>query len=100
MGTTRNVLGSRSPGGTDGNHKKRVRIAGLQVEILPETLQIRIRSDNHSFRTSDMCTRGNKNWPPFICQWPVRRYSCYHNFAIYFHHDIIDFSPPHVFRTK
>jgi hypothetical protein len=29
-------------------------------------------------------TRGNKNWLPCVCQWPVRRYSCYHNFAVYF----------------
>jgi hypothetical protein len=47
-----------------------------------------------------MYTRGNKNWPPCICQWPVRRYSCYHNFAIYFHHDIIDYSPSQAFRTN
>jgi hypothetical protein len=47
-----------------------------------------------------MYTRGNKNLPPCTCQWPARRYSCYHNFAVYFHHDIIDCSPSHAFRTK
>jgi hypothetical protein len=45
-------------------------------------------------------TRGNKNWPLCMCQWPARRYSCYHNIAIYFHHDIIDCSPSHTFRTN
>lgn len=29
-----------------GNYKKRVRIAGLRVEILPETLQTRNRNDD------------------------------------------------------
>jgi hypothetical protein len=45
-------------------------------------------------------TRRNKNWSPCTCQWPARRYSCYHNFAIYFHHDIIDCLPSHTFGTK
>jgi hypothetical protein len=45
-------------------------------------------------------THGNKDWPPCICQWPARRYSCYHKFANYFHHDIIDCSPSHAFRTN
>jgi hypothetical protein len=48
-----------------------------------------------------MYTRGNKNWPSLICQWPIRWYSCYHNFAIYFHHDITDYShSTHLEQTK
>jgi hypothetical protein len=28
-------------------------------------------------------SRKQKLTAPCICQWPVRRYSCYHNFAVY-----------------
>jgi hypothetical protein len=47
-----------------------------------------------------MYSHGYKNWPPSMCQWPARQYSCYHDFDIYFHHDIIDCSPSHAFRTN
>jgi hypothetical protein len=72
----------------------------VEYEEEPVPITFPVMKTEHEVSCICMFTRGNKNWPSCICQWLVRRYSFYNNVAIYFHHDIIDCSPPHALRTN
>jgi hypothetical protein len=71
-------------------------------QILPprSTLQAEDIMELQGACMKTTCTLVETKIGRLVCQWSARRYSCYHNFAIYFHHDIIDCSPSHTHRIN